>query len=363
MKKMLMIIVILCISLILCGADYKELDDICENEHGFSFSETAENVMAGGRGLDIKTLFESIKEEFAGEIINAFSSIISVLGTVFIFSLVSSMQHGFGNCRTGEICFFVVYSVVCASLLQNFSKTSELAVNLIDNLVLFSNAAVPVIGTSVIASGNFGVYSAMHPALIMTASLSANIIKSIGVPALMLSLSLGVIGNVSGGFSLSNISKTIRNAALWMITGLLTLFSAAVAVCGMSAPSVNGVVMRGVKFVARGAIPVLGGLLSDSAEAVMMGGVMLKNVLGTAGVCAVIVMMLYPLLKMGAVILVYKITAAFITPFCDRRISSVMEEVSGTLSCLIGFAAAEGVTVIVSMTSLINASNVGVMLR
>ncbi len=363
MKKIHMLILMLVIMLLVCGADYKELDTLSENEHGFSFSETVKEVSEGGRGLDIKTLWDSVREEFLGEIANAFSSLVSILGTVFIFSLVSSMQQGFGRYATGEISFFIVYSVVCTILLSNFSKTASLAVNLIDNLVLFSNAAVPVIGTSVVASGNFGVYSAMHPVLITTAALSANIIKSIGVPVIMISLSLGVIGNISGSFSLSNISQTIRNASLWMICGLLTLFSAAVAICGMSAPTVNGVVLRGVKFVARSAIPVLGGLLSDSAEAVMMGGLMLKNALGTAGVCAALVMMLYPLLKMGAVILVYKITAALISPFCDRRISSVVEEVSSSLSCLVGFAAAEGVTVIISITTLINASNVGVMLR
>lgn len=363
MKKVIVLCIMLSCFFILCGADYGEIDSLCENEHGFSFSGAANTVLAGGRVLDAENLWESIKKEFAGEVANALSSLVGVLGVIFIYSLVTAMQHGFSRCGSAEISFFIVYSVVCASLLSGFSETASLAVNLIDNLVLFSNASVPVIGTAVSASGNFGVYSAMHPVLIVTASLSANIIKSIGVPSLMLSLSLGVIGNMSPAFTLADISKTIRNASLWMICGLLTLFSAAVSLCGMSAPSVNGAVLRGVKYVARSAIPVLGGILSDSAEAVMMGGVMLKNALGTAGVYAVIIMMLYPLLKIGAVILVYKLAAAVSSPFCDRRISSVISEISSSLSCLVGFAAAEGVVVIISVTTLINASNVGVMLR
>ena len=362
MRKLSVLFIMVCI-IFCCGADMKELDTLSENEHGYSFSKTFETVSEGGRAFDIETLFESVKDELIKEIKYAFLSLGTVLGTIFLFSVINSMQYGFGRRAGHEISFFVVYSVVCTILLENFSAISETVTGLIENVVIFSNAAIPVIGTSVAASGSFGVYSAMYPLLLGVSALSANIIKSVGVPALMLSLSLGVVGNISENFSLSGTGKTIRNGALWMITGLLTLFSAAVAICGISAPGVNAVVMRGAKFIARSAIPVLGGLLSDSIETVVMGGVMLKNALGTAAVVTVIIMLLYPLIKVAAVIFVYKISAAIASPFCDKRILNVICDISGTLSCLAGFAVAECVTVIVSLTSLLNASDMGVMLR
>jgi len=361
MKKTGAFLLIMIVMIFCTGADMAELDRFSEN--GFSFSDTVKTVTEGGRAVDIENLFESIKDELTKEIGNAFTSLGAVMGTVFLFSLINSMQHGFGRKGVHEISFFVVYSVVCTILLRNFSVVSETVTSLIENVVLFSNAAIPVIGTSVAASGNFGIYSSMYPLLIGVSALSANIIKSVGVPALMLSLSLGVVGNISENFSLSGIGKTIRNGALWMITGLLTLFSAAIAICGMSAPSVNGVFLRGAKFVARSTIPVLGGLLSDSVETVIMGGMMLKNAVGTAVVVGVIIMLLYPLIKVAAVIFAYKLTASVASPFCDKRIMNVIGDISGTLSCLVGFAVAECVTVIVSITSLINASITGVMLR
>jgi len=358
-KKLLILILIFILLPAGVKAQYEELDSISEN---FSFSEATENMLSGKEILTPKTLWQTIKEEFIKETKNAVLSLFSVMGAVFLFSVLNSLGQSFSG-GAEKVAFLVLYSATAAVLLKNFSETAKIATDLIDNLVLFLNAAVPVIGTSVISCGNFGVYSAMYPVLITTASLSANIIKGIGVPAIMMSLSIGVVGNISDTFNLSEISKTIRGCALWMICGLLTIFSAAVGICGMGAGGVNTVMMRGAKFVARSAIPVLGGLLSDSLDAVISGAVMLKNALGTAAVAGAVIIMIYPIIKVGAVIFVYKFAAAIITPFCDRRISNVIGEISGVLSCLIGFAAAEGALAIISVTALLSASNMGVMLK
>lgn len=339
------------------AADYKAVDSAVAEA---GFSDKVSSLLKGEEILNPKTLFDSIISEFVKEVKSAAGALSAVVFAVLLFSLVSFMSFSGG---AEKVSFFILYAAVATVLINNFSETALIIENLCKNLVLFLNAAVPTIGTAVISCGNGAVYGGMYPCLIAVASLSANIIKSIGIPALMLSLAIGVIGNLSDTFNLAEISKTIRSSAMWIICGILTVFSAAVGVCGISAGGVNTVVMRGAKFVARSAIPVLGGLLSDSFDAVVSGGIILKNALGGAAVCGAIIILIYPLIKVGAVIFVYKIAAAIISPFCDRRISNILTEIAGTLSCFVGFAAAEGVVVIISFTSLLSASNFGVMIR
>lgn len=349
MKKILIVFLVLASITTVCNAEYSNLDAMTDK----SFSKTVENILNGGAALDLGTLWESVKDAITKEFATALKSVASVLGVIFLFSIVSSVSYGFSS-GASKIAFFALYCIVCVMLLESFSQTALVATKLIDDLALFLNTALPLIGTSMISGGNFAAYTAMHAVIVTTASLSANIIKSVGVPAVMLSLSMDVVGNMSENFSVSDIGKTVRNGALWIICALLTLFSAAVGICGIGAGGINGVALRGAKFVARSTIPVLGGLLSDSLEAVVSGSMMLKNALGGAAVFGVILMILYPLIKVGAVIFVYKIAAALISPFCDRRISCIFSDVSGVLSCLVGFAAAQGVCVIISITTLVN---------
>lgn len=363
MKKIWILILILLSFLFCTGADMSEAQRLSDNEYGISFSETAEKISDGRNPFDIEKLFLTVTDGLTKEIADAFLSLGTVISVIFLFSVSGFIKGGSIAGGVSGASFFAVYSVVCTILLGNFAVVSETVTKLIGDVVLFMNAAVPLVGSAAVASGNFAVYSAMHPLITACGVLSANIIKSIGVPSLVISLSLSAVGNISENFSLSEAGKTIRSASLWLICGLLTLFSAAVAICGISAPGINSVAIKSAKFIVRSAVPVLGGLLSDSTEVVMMGGMMLKNAVGTAAVICIFAMLLYPLIKVVAVVFSYRITASLISPLCDRRITSLLNDIAGVLSCMGAFAVAECVVAVVSVVSLLSASNAGVMLN
>jgi len=352
-KKTGLLLIIL--SLLFCtGADFTDIEKAAENEFGISFSESVENIKNDGKLPDAVDIWEKIKSTFYGAVKESLVTFTTVFSVVVFFSVISAMQHGMGSGGISEVAFFSVYGIVSVLLLRDFSAFYKIALSLSDSITLFLNSAIPIIGTTMVSCGGFGVYTAMTPVIMIASSVSVNLIKTVAFPAVMMSLSLSLVGSMSKEFSLIGAGKTIRSVVLWVVTGVLSIFCALIGISGIGAGGFNVVLMRGVKMVASSMIPVLGSVLSESAEAVMTGGVILKNAIGSVAMLCMVLMIIYPLLKIGAAILVYKVLSAVISPFCDSRICGFVSEVSGVLSCFLGFICAQAVVSAVAMLSLIS---------
>lgn len=332
-------------------------------EPDFSFSEAVESLSSGEMIISADELWESVYSFALKEVRGSLSIMCSVFGSAIIFAVISSMENGFGKKGITQTAFFVVYMIITGILITSFKEVADLGSGLIESIVLFQNAAVPMLGAAIVSSGSIGVYSAMSPIILLMAGIASNIIKLIGMPAVYMSFSLSIVGNISERFSLKEISSLVRKAALWIISGVMTIFCAIVGISGMSSGAISGVAAKTLKFAAGSSIPVLGGVLSDSIEAVAAGAVILKNALGAAGIIFLVLMVLFPLLKIAAVILIYKLTGALMRPFADKRIVNVMDDMAGVLGCIIGFIAAVSVAFIISISLLVSSSNVGVMIR
>jgi len=58
----------------------------------------------------------------------------------------------------------------------------------------------------------------------------------------------------------------------------------------------------------------------------------LKNAMGTAGVIVIILMCAIPLIKMLALMLIYKLTAGIIEPLSDKRVTTMISEAGSAVT-------------------------------
>ena len=83
------------------------------------------------------------------------------------------------------------------------------------------------------------------------------------------------------------------------------------------------------------AIPGIGSILSGVAETVLGAGVLLKNAIGVAGVIAILVICLVPVLKLAIYVILYKLGAAAIQPISDSRLVACLTAASEAASMLL----------------------------
>ncbi|MBE6974610.1 MAG: hypothetical protein E7436_03870 [Ruminococcaceae bacterium] len=98
-----------------------------------------------------------------------------------------------------------------------------------------------------------------------------------------------------------------------------------------------------------GAVPVVGGILSDASEAVLVGAGVMKNAVGIYGTVALIALWIAPFLRIGIQYLLLKLTAALCAVVDSKAINDLVTSFSGAMGLLLAMTGSVCVLLLISM--------------
>ena len=159
------------------------------------------------------------------------------------------------------------------------------------------------------------------------------------------SLAYAALGN-EGLKRIGNLLKWIVTSAL---TGVLLLFVGYLTVSGVIAGSADAAAVKTAKLTISGMVPVVGGILSDAAEAVLAGAGLLKNMVGIFGMLVILFLCIAPFLQLGIHYLTYKVTAALTATVADGRIAGLIDAIGGAFGLILGMTGAGALLLLVSL--------------
>ena len=309
----------------------------------FDFGAEAASFAAGG-GSGFADILNNVVNMLFSELKTGIMASAKIILIALCLGVLS-------NCVPEEeqimnTAFYVSYSVIFIMIIGSFTNAVSVAEDAILSMNIFVRAAVPVLGSLVMASG--GTAKAGVVSLGMVGASSAmSVLSEIVLPAAVFAAMLGGVNNLSGRFSLGKLSAAIKKAVMWSIGIVMTIFAAVLAGKGFAAVNLDAALKRTIKYAASNFIPIVGGVLSETLESVLTCTKLVKTAAGSAGIIAVLYICLAPVIKLVSVLIIYKITSLVITPVCDRRISGVVDEMSSALTIIIALVLASGLMFIV----------------
>jgi len=197
----------------------------------------------------------------------------------------------------------------------------------------------------------------------MVVQVSATIIKNILIPLIVLSTIISIVDNISDKIQISRLSSFLKNITQWTLGLILTIFVAIVSLQGSLGAVVDGVTSKTAKFAIGAFIPVAGKYLADAADAVIGCTLLIKNAVGVAIMIGIVVICLLPLLKILAVVLLYRMACVLLEPLAEGRIIKCISDVAGSMAHILGIAASVAFMFLMTVTALILASNISTMIR
>jgi stage III sporulation protein AE len=108
---------------------------------------------------------------------------------------------------------------------------------------------------------------------------------------------------------------------------------------------------------------VAGKYLADAADTVIGCTLVIKNAVGVAIMIGVIGICLIPIVEMFAIILIYKMTCVLLEPLAEGRIIKCVSEVASSMTYILGTVVSVAFMFLITITVLIMASNISVMVR
>ena len=324
---------------------------------GNSFAEKVQSVLDGEFIQDGGGFIESFFKLLFSEILDMLPLLASIAVIAILCGLVSHMKAGFMSESTGQIVFFVCFAVVVVLALVCAVNLVNVAGDAINGMKKQMNAAFPILLTLMAGIGGAVSVKAYQPAVALLSGGVVEIVSAVVLPLFIFTLVFSVVGNLSKSVRLGKLTYFFKSASTTVLAVTFTVFTAFLAVQGLTAGSFDGVSIRAAKFATKSYIPILGGYLADGLDLILAGSVLIKNSVGVAGLLLLLSTVLMPLLQILGVCFGFKIVAAVIEPVSDSRLTSFLTGIAKSMNMLIAALLAVAFMYFISVMLLIFTSN------
>ncbi len=292
---------------------------------------------------------------------------LALMGKLILLAIIcavlSNLQNAFEQDNIGKLAHMVSFLVLITLAVGSFQMTMEIGKVTIDRMVSFMQILMPVLLALLAALGAFTTTAILHPFILVTLGILSTFFKVIIFPLVYFEAILKLVNYISEKFKISRLVDLFKDATKFCLGLSFTLFIGALSLQGVGGAVADGITLRTAKYMSGAFIPVVGGMFADALDAVIGGSLLLKNAIGLVGLVVIGVITLFPMLKILAIVIIYKLAAALIQPIGDTRVADTLQGMANSL--LLVFASVATVSLMFFLTIIIImvTANVTVMLR
>lgn len=225
----------------------------------------------------------------------------------------------------------------------------------VTELSQFSKILTPVMASAAALGGGVTSASVRQMGTVLFSDVLLTAIDALLLPAVYLYVGLAAAGTVLEGEVLDSAGRLLKKAIGWVLGGLLLLFTTYLTVSGAVAGAVDARTVKLAKSAIAGAVPVVGGILSEAAESVLAGAGVLKAGAGVLGLLAVLGLCLTPFLRLGLQYLLYQGAAVVSAAAGPGRLTRLISMLGDAFGLVLAMTGASALLLLVSILSSLTA--------
>ena len=268
------------------------------------------------------------------------------LGVVAAVMMVSLLQSFSGSVKTAAE--FAGTTAIAAGLLLSANSLIRLAAETITEISEYGKLLLPVMTAAMAAQGGVSSSAALYTGTALFDAVLSSLISRLLVPMVYLFLALAVANSAMGEDLLKQMRDVAKGLISWCLKILLTVFTTYIAITGVVSGTTDAAALKATKVTISSVVPVVGGILSDASEAVLVSAGLMKNAAGIYGILAVLAVFLSPFLKIGVQYLILKLTAALCALFGAKRLTELIGDFSTAMGLLLAMTGSECLLLLIS---------------
>ena len=261
------------------------------------------------------------------------------------------------------VCFSLIAVVLLVSLIKNFSGAPKRVVELTGTLTIitlllkpanvmfrlgvetvtklteYGKLLLPVMTAATAAQGGTATAASLYTATAFLNAILTSAISNLIIPMLCVYLCLSVANNAIGDEMLKRLQKSVKWLMTWSLKIVLYVFTGYMGVTGVVSGTVDANTLKAAKLAVSGVVPVVGGIIADASEAILVSAGIMKSAAGVYGIIAILALYAGPFIKIGVQYLLLKATTAVCAAFGEKSLVDTIQnfgEVMGFLLAMTG---------------------------
>ena len=199
----------------------------------------------------------------------------------------------------------------------------------------YGKLLLPVMTSALAAGGSVSGSSALYLGTAFFDSLLSSAISVLLIPMLYVYLALSVADHALHQELLKQIKDFVKWLMTWVLKIILYLFTGYMTITGVVSGTTDTAALKAAKLTISGMIPVVGSILSDASEAVLVGAHVVRNAVGIYGLFAILSLWIGPFIQIGIQYLCLKLTAGICQIFGTKSSAQLISDFSGAMGLLL----------------------------
>ncbi|MDI6709682.1 MAG: stage III sporulation protein AE [Thermoanaerobacterales bacterium] len=328
-----------------------------------SFTGLVRSLVRGEGGMGAGDILDAVLRYLFGEVAGSAVLLGKLVVLAVIGAVLQNVSSSFEKATAGRMAQAAVYLVLIVIALGSFTAALRIGREVIDGMVSFMHALLPVMITLLCAVGGLTTAALFHPAVVAAVNVTATLVKNIVFPLIFFSAILTMASYLASGFSVTRLADFFRFVGLGLMGLLTTVFLGVLAIQGVAGAVTEGIAFRTAKLATSTFIPVVGRVFADAMDAMVSSSLLVKNAVGMAGLLIVFLMVVFPLLKILSLVVVYKLAAALVQPLGEKNLADLMNALGNAIVSIFAVVGTAGILFFFALAIVTGLGNINVMLR
>ena len=305
-------------------------------EQSFSLQQYVTDVMDGTADFSFGAIVDCICEQVTGQWDAQKKTILHILALSVFAGIFVKFAGTIGDGDLGETGFFVVFLLLFSLVLSGFLGVYAVAEKALESLIAFMKALIPSFSLTLCYGGKMQYFL---------------------MPGVEIYFFLSVINQMAG----HRFSKMVDLIGSILRMSIRILFAAMIGyqgIQGLLVPVMDRVRNNAVWNVAKG-MPGVGNTAGSVMDTVYGSGLLIKSAVGVGGVIAIVILCLYPMMKVFLFTFLYRVAGAVAQPVSDHRIVMVLQSAATSGKLMLGYLLASGLMFLLSIVIVLVSTNLG----
>ena len=301
-------------------------------EEADTFAEGLWSVLSAGAKLAAPSLTEAAR------------CCLRVLGAALLVALVRELAPGLPK----QALELAGVAAAAALLLEPSMSLIELGTEAVAELREYWKLLLGVLAAALAATGGVSTSTALYVGTAFFDALLGAAVTAVFLPMLWMLLALSIARAAVGDSILAKLSELLKWLMAWTLKLSIYLFTGYMAITGVVSGTADAAAGKAARIAISGAVPVVGGMLSDAADAVLLSAAALGSGAGVWGILTVAALFCAPAVKIGCQYLMLRLTAAVGESLGGGRCAALAGDFAGAMGLLLALVSTQTVLLLIS---------------
>ena len=237
---------------------------------------------------------------------------------------------------------------VSTTLLSASNALINLGLDTVNEMAEYGKLLMPVMTAALAAEGGTVTSAALYSGTILFNSVLSSGAAKLLTPMLYAFMAICIAKSVIREQVLKNLYDFLKWLITWILKIAIYLFTGYLGITGVVSGTTDAAAVKATKLALSGTVPVIGNIISDASEAILVSTGVIKNATGMYGMLAILAICIGPFLRIGIQYLALKITAGLCGLFGCKNVVKLVENFSSVMGFLLATTGAVCLLLLIS---------------